>query len=79
MKKILILVVITLFISIGFNVLAVYERFSFKTYKSEIHGWLNTSMIKDKKTGVCYLVFHTDRYSSITAMYDSNGKILVEK
>jgi hypothetical protein len=79
MKKIIIgLLVLILLVSVSFNVVAGYNRFiSIKTERDL------TKIIIDQKTGVNYLLVYRN-YGinspiAITVMYDSNGKILVEK
>lgn len=84
MKKLwIILLVIVLIISIGCNVVAITNRFVIKQIdKYEgISDWNYSRLYvaKDKTTGVCYLIFEGYRKGGITVMYDSDGKILVEK
>jgi hypothetical protein len=81
MKKFLIIVLILGFIvSIGFNVIAGYKRIisiSLSDTEYKMAGGF-VEIIKDKNTGVCYLIYN-GRGTAITPMYDSNGKVLVEK
>jgi hypothetical protein len=85
MKKILIiLLVLGLIISIGFNVMGDYKRFNFKNRDYIQHDEIATDILVDNKTGVNYLVLRCMHVGAgwelaITPMYDSNGKILVEK
>lgn len=84
MKKLwIILLVIVLVVSIGLNVVAITNRFVVKQVdKYEgVNNWNDSKLyvIKDKTTGVCYLIFEGYRKGGITVMYDSDGKILVEK
>jgi hypothetical protein len=84
MKKILIvLLVLGLVVSIGFNVMGSYERFYQKSNNYIQNGDGKCKIIVDQKTGVNYLIYvEWTGYGvgvGICPMYDSNGKILVEK
>ena len=68
MKKFCIVALIVVLIgSLSLNVMGGYQRFKFNYFG---HG---ITMIKDNKTGVCYLA-NTWR-GGFTVMYDANGKI----
>lgn len=80
-KTLIVILVIVLLASISLNVLAGYQRFLIipqQKWKDSFDD-NHLTVVKDKQTGVYYLLYRGYQKAGISVMYDSSGNVLRSK